>query len=109
MAHVNTLTLASGAAGTAGALAAVACTETPFLPGRKARLIVDLVGSAGTDPSITVEGSNDEGTTYTDVATITANGEVALEVVCSDLMRLNVETAAGTTAGTVSAYLEGIY
>lgn len=106
----KTVTLLANAAATAGDKTAVNVGgTTPFLPGRKARLIFEAMGQTGTAPAWAVDGS-DDGTTYTaDIATSTvADGVDAQEVVCYKYMRASVTTAAGTTAGTLTVRLEGL-
>lgn len=87
-----------------GPLAAVELGETPFFPGANA--ILHLSAPIGGDGVVTVEGSDDEGTTWEEIRTADADSGTVIEV--SPLykqVRLNV-TTAGT--GTVSAALEGV-
>ncbi len=102
---MNTLPL-----GSAVSLAAVAAqtpvqpTTTPFLPGESCTVIIDTDSGAGAF-SASVQYS-DDGVTYTNIATVTAQGPIHLQdASVHAYMRLNV-TAAGS-AGTVSAYLVG--
>lgn len=85
------------------AQAAVDCDATPFLPGRKAILDLDLFGVTGS-PVIKVQGSND-GSTWTDLVSHTALVRSLYEVEVYAEMRANVTTAG--TAGTFSATLIG--
>lgn len=105
-----TVTLLSNAAATAGDKTAVAVGgKTPFLPGRKARVIFNAVGQTGTAPAWAVDGSDDNSTWTADIATSAiAAGEEAKEVTCYKYMRASVTTAAGTDAGTLTVRLEGI-
>lgn len=106
----STVTLLSNAAATAGDKTAVKVGGlTPFLPGRKARVIFNAVGQAGTAPAWAVDGSDDNSIWTADIATsVVAEGEEAKEVVCYKYMRASVTTAAGSTAGTLTVRLEGI-
>lgn len=106
----STVTLLSNAAATAGDKTSVNVGgNTPFLPGRKARVIFEAMGQAGTAPAWAVDGSDDDSTWTADIATSAiAAGVEAKEVVCYKYMRASVTTAAGTTAGTLTVRLEGI-
>jgi hypothetical protein len=85
----------------AAAQTAVQPTVTPFIPGRNATLVFDVDGLVGA--TVKVQGS-DDGTTYADVATVSAQGPVLLQnVTIQAYMRLNVTTAG--SAGKASAYL----
>lgn len=104
---MKTLALGEGIDATAvAAQTAVTAGSTPFMQGREVALAVATAGITGGATSITVQSSNDDGTTWTDQATITAEtGLVMTTFPMAEQVRLNVETAA--TAGTVSAYLIG--
>lgn len=102
--------LAAGTAATAGDKTAVNVGgKTPFLPGRKCRVVFNAVGQTGTAPAYAVDGS-DDGTTYTaDVATcVLGAGQTVVEAVCYKYMRPSVTTAAGTVAGTLGIHIEGL-
>lgn len=84
---------------------AVAMDGAPFTPNFNAVVTVHLAAATGT-PSVKVQGSNDGGTTWVDLLTVTAiTGLVKkADITLYKQMRLNV-SAVGT-AGTCSAYLE---
>jgi hypothetical protein len=102
--------LLNGAAATAGDKTSVDVGgKTPFLPGRKVRVIFDAEGQSGTAPAWAVDGSDDDTTWTADIATsVVAAGSEAVEAVAYRYMRASVTTAAGTTAGTLSVRLEGL-
>lgn len=106
----KTVELLANAAATAGDKAAVNVGgKTPFLPGRKARVVFSAVGQTGTAPAWAVDGSDDNSTWTADIATsVVADGVDEDEVVCYKYMRASVTTAAGTVAGTLSVHLEGL-
>lgn len=106
----KTVTLLQNAAATAGDKTAVDVGGvTPFLPGRKARVIFEASGQTGTAPAWAVDGSDDNSTWTADIATsAVAAGVEAKEVVCYRYMRASVTTAAGTAAGTLTVRLEGL-
>lgn len=105
-----TVTLLNNAAASAGDKTAVNVGgKTPFLPGRKARVVFDARNQTGTAPAWAVDGSDDNSSWTADIATSTvADGEEAKEVVCYKYMRASVTTAAGTVEGTLTVRLEGI-
>lgn len=84
---------------------AVAMNKSPFLNGRTAALVVGQSGGAGAY-TLKVQKSGD-GTTWTDVASLTSTelgaGPRILEVKLDRYMRANV-TAAGS-AGSANVYL----
>lgn len=101
--------LASGEAATAGDITSVLVgNETPFLPGRDVVAHIDLDGAVGTDAVIAIDGSDDDTTWVADLATYTGLGHASVSVKCYKYMRASVTTAAGTTAGLVSVWLEGV-
>lgn len=106
----STVELMAAAAASAGDKTAVNVGgKTPFLPGRKARVIFEAFGQTGTAPAWAVDGSDDNSTWTADIATsVVADGIDAMEVTCYKYMRASVTTAAGTAAGTLSVRLEGI-
>lgn len=86
------------------AQAAVDFDATPFSPGFNGVVVFSMTGATGT-PTVKVQGSDDGGTTWSDllvVSSITAFLKLA-DVTLHAKMRLNV-TVDGT-AGTVSAYV----
>lgn len=93
------------------ASAAAGATQTldvsPFLEGQNCRGVISLSPDAAGSVVVKIQSSPD-GTTWTDVLTLTGIGNPVLvgEVTCDKYMRGNV-TGAGT-AGKVSAYLEGL-
>ena len=89
----------------AAAQTAVSMDGTPFAPGFNAVLTVHLAAATGT-PTVKVQGSNDGGTTWTDLLTVTAITGLLkkAEVTVYAQMRLNVSVVG--TAGTCAAYLE---
>jgi len=105
----KTVTLLANAAASAGDKTAVAVGgKTPFLPGRKARVVFEASGQTGTAPAWAVDTSPDD-VTYTEAATsVVADGVDAQEIVCDKYMRASVTTAAGTLAGTLTVRLEGL-
>lgn len=105
-----TVELLAQAAASAGDKTAVNVGgKTPFLPGRKARVIFHAVGNTGTAPAYAVDGSDDNSTWTADIATSAVqDGTDAMEVTCYKYMRASVTTESGTAAGTLSVRLEGI-
>lgn len=106
----KTVTLLANAAATAGDKTAVNVGGlTPFLPGRKARVVFSASGQTGTASAWAVDTSPDNSTWTADAATsVVADGVDAKEIVCDKYMRASVTTAAGTAAGTLSVHLEGL-
>lgn len=101
--------LVTGVAATAGDKTAVEVgNTTPFLPGRDVVAHIDLDGATGTDAVIAIDGSDDNVTFTADVATYTGLGHSSVSVKCYKYMRASVTTAAGTTAGLLSVWLEGV-
>lgn len=89
----------------AAAQTAVKMDGTPFTPNFNAVVTVHLAGATGT-PTVKVQGSNDGGTTWVDLLTVTAITGLMkkAEVTLCAQMRLNVSVVG--TAGTCAAYLE---
>ncbi len=97
--------LATLVAATAADEDAVESNKTPFLPGRVVGAVIDVDAATGTDAVIVIESSPDD-STYTVVLTHTGiGGQTVGNVKCDKYMRSSVTTAAGTVAGTYSAYL----
>lgn len=85
---------------------AVQPSGTPFCPGFDGLLVISTDGmTGGTSPSFKVEGSAD-GTTYTALATITAQGPVQF-VNISIPKYLRVTVTSVSTGGKVTAALLG--
>jgi hypothetical protein len=101
------LILADNIAGTAGAETGVAAGATPFFPDREVEAWITTDAVTGTAPEYKIQGSNDGGSTWDDLFTSVHLGTAVGTVKCMDLMRANVVTAGGTTAGTVSMFLRG--
>lgn len=79
--------------------------NTPLLPGFEAIAAVNLDGATGT-PTVKIEGSDDGGTTWTELLTITDLNALKLaKITLHADMRLNVSVVG--SAGKVSAYLLG--
>jgi hypothetical protein len=106
----KTLTLlAQGTAATAGDKTAVESGVTPFLPGRKVRAKIFASGQTGTAPAWAIDGSDDNSTWTADLMTSAVVDEIdQAEITCYKYMRASVTTAAGTTAGTLHVWLEGL-
>ena len=102
--------LAAGTAATAGDKTAVNVGgKTPFLPGRKCRVVFNAVGQTGTAPAYAVDGSDDNSTWTADIAVcILGAGQTVVEAPAYKYMRPSVTTAAGTVAGTLGIHIEGI-
>lgn len=101
--------LVTGVAASAGDKTSVLVgNETPFLPGRDVVAHIDLDGATGTDAVIAIDGSDDDATFVADLATYTGLGHASVSVKCYKYMRASVTTAAGTTAGLLSVWLEGV-
>jgi len=100
--------LAVGVAASAGDKTAVNVgNKTPFLPGRDAVAHFYAEGQAGTAPAWAIDGSDDNSTWTADIATsVVANGHDSVSVKVYKYMRASVTTAAGSTAGTLSVWLE---
>lgn len=100
--------LLTAAAASAGDKTAVAIpNKTPFLHNRQAAVRFSAHGQAGTAPAWAVDGSHDNSTWVSDIATsVVAGGEEVKEVTVYAYMRASVTTAAGSTAGTLSVSLE---
>lgn len=110
MSNKTATLLAAGTAASAGDKTAVNVGgKTPFLPGRKCRVIFNAVGQTGTAPAYAVDGSNDNSTWTADIATcVLGAGQSVVEAVCYKYMRVSVTTAAGTAAGTLGVHIEGL-
>ena len=105
----KTVDLCSGVAATAGDQASVLVgNTTPFLPGRDVVAHILLDDSEGTDAVIAIDGSDDDSTWVADVATYTGLGHGSVSCKVYKYMRASVTTAAGTTAGVLSVWLEGV-
>lgn len=99
--------LATAVAATAGDKSSVAIpNKTPFLHNRQAAVRLSAHGQSGTAPAWAIDGSFDD-TTFVELATsAVAGGEDIKEVTVYPYMRVSVTTAAGSTAGTLTASLE---
>lgn len=101
--------LANGVAASVGDKTAVLVgMQTPFLPGRDVVAHIDLDGATGTNAVIAIDGSPDNSTWTADVATYTGLGHTSVSCKVYKYMRASVTTAAGTTAGLLSVWLEGV-
>lgn len=110
MSAKTVILLAAGTAATAQDFTAVNVGgKTPFLPGRKCRVVFDPQGQTGTVPAYAVDGSNDNSTWTADIAVaVLGDGITAVEAVCYQYMRASVTTAAGTLPGTLGVHIEGL-
>ncbi len=98
--------LADNVAATVANQTGVESNKTPFLPGRKASAHIELGGAVGTVPSIVIQSSPDN-SVWTTVLTLNQlDGNKVGDVTLAKYMRVGVATAAGTTAGRYSAYLQ---
>lgn len=98
--------LADNVAGSAGAESSVESNKTPFLPGRKASAHIELGGATGSVPSIKIQSSPDD-SAWTDVLELVQlNGNKVGDVTLDKHMRVTVATAAGSSDGRYSAYLQ---
>lgn len=88
---------AAVAAGTAQQM-----TDTPFLPGREA--IARITVSPNFNGTYKIQGS-DDGTTYSDLLTVTGANQPGKEVQVS-LKKYMRDNMTAFTAGSASAYLE---
>lgn len=105
----KTIDLCSGVAATAGDQTAVLVgNTTPFLPGRDVVAHFDAEGATGTAPVYVIDGSDDNSTWVTDLCTTSEVGHSSVSVKCYKYMRASITTAAGTAAGTLSVWLEGV-
>jgi len=105
MSKLKTLAGIGTAADATAAQDAVTCDETPFAPGFNVLARVNFKSATGA-PVVKIQGSDDGGDTWTDLAAtsgILADSFV-FEVVCMPLMRANCTTAGDT--GDYAAYLE---
>lgn len=89
-----------------GAQNAVICNKSPMLEGRTVHFEYFSTGISGT-PVIVLEGSDDGGTTWIPLITLTTAEALAChvkkEIQLRKRMRVNKTTAAG--GGTFTAYL----
>ena len=104
---MKAIDLANNVAATAGDQASVNVGKvTPFLPNRMVQAHFQTEGAAGGSPEYAIDGSMDDTTWVADIGTTTALGHSVVEVPAYPYMRLSITTAA-STAGTISAWLEG--
>ena len=98
--------LADLAAGSVAAQSSVESNKTPFLPDRVVTAhIAPSADMAGTDAVIVIQSSPDD-SAWTTVMTMTGIGHKVADIVLAKFMRANVTTAAGTTDGEYSAWLQ---
>jgi hypothetical protein len=99
-----------GAAASAGDKTVVTLAgKTPFLPGRDAIAHFSAHGQAGSAPAWAIDGSDDNSTFVADIATsVVAGGHDSVPVKLYKYMRPSVTTAAGSTDGTLSIWLEAV-
>jgi len=98
--------LADAAAATVAAQTAVDLADiSPFLQGRVVKAGITLSGATGTNPSIKIQSSPDN-STWTDCLVCAALGDKFGNITLDRYMRATVITAAGTTPGVYSAYID---
>lgn len=98
--------LADNVAATVADQTAVESNKTPFIPGRKASAHIELGGATGTVPSILIESSPDNSVWTTVLELDQLDGNKVGDVTLDRYMRAGVDTAAGTSPGRYSAYLD---
>lgn len=103
------LTLTTGLALTSTtATTAVALRDTPILPYRAASVNVEVSGATGTTTML-IEGSEDGGSTYSTLATISipaASPGIKTSIKAYPLVR--VRNSVAGSAGTANVYLEDV-
>lgn len=106
---MKTITLTTGLALTSTtATTAVALRDTPLLPYRSATTTVEVSGATGTTTML-IEGSEDGGSTYSTLATISipaASPGITTSIKTRPLIR--VRNSVAGSAGTANVYLEAV-
>ena len=106
---MKTITLVTGLALTSTTeTTAVELSDTPLLPYRAALVNVEVAGATGTTTML-IEGSEDGGTTYSTLATISipaASPSIKTQIKAYPLTR--VRNSVAGSAGTANVYLEAI-
>lgn len=106
---MKTITLTTGLALTSTtATTAVALRDTPLLPYRSATITVEVSGATGTTTML-IEGSEDGGSTYSTLATISipaASPGIMTSIKTRPLIR--VRNSVAGSAGTANVYLEAV-
>lgn len=105
----KTTTLTTGLALTStSATTAVTLRNTPISPYRSATVSVEVAGATGTTTML-IEGSEDGGTTYSTLATISipaASPGIKTSIKAYPLVR--VRNSVAGSAGTANVYLEAV-
>jgi hypothetical protein len=106
---MKTITLATGLALTStSATTAVTLRDTPILPYRSATVEVEVAGATGTTTML-IEGSENGGTSYSTLATISipaASPGIKTSIKAYPLVR--VRNSVAGSAGTANVYLEAV-
>ena len=106
---MKTITLATGLPLTStSATTAVTLRDTPLLPYRSAAVKVEVAGVSGTTTML-IEGSENGGTSYSTLATISIPGAspgIKTSIKAYPLVRVRNSVAGAT--GTANVYLEAV-
>lgn len=106
---MKTITLATGLALTSTtATTAVALRDTPLVPYRAANVEVEVADATGATTML-IEGSENGGSTYTTLATISIPaGSPGIKTQIKAYPLVRVRNSVAGTAGTANVYLEAV-